>query len=375
MDLNRLEFLIVDDDDGDRKLVRRLLTRSGFAGELAEASSVSDALAIGDRDFDVVFLDYYLPGTTGLNHLPELRTRWPRAAIFLMTGQGNETVAKSAILKGATDYVAKSLITRDALATLLATGLESARQKWKIEQQRVDLATFSEVLVHDFKAPVRAAAYLAEQISEDLEAGAFDDVQDGLRLLKKSADQMNAMIHSLSDHIRLDRDMDVHQHTPQALIDGALTALRLVIEETGAKVNVDIENGTREIACSGPQVSQLLQNLIANAIKFAGEKTPEIAVRAVPDGGGVLFEVADNGVGIQPEHVETVFLPFKRAPGAQSVAGTGLGLATCRKIVLRHDGRIWCKSQPGVGTSMFFTLPVERKSLSAEEVAADSDPS
>ena len=369
MDLNNLSFLVVDDDDGDRKLLRRALKSNGFSGVLVEATTVDEALAEKDKKYDVVFLDYYLPGTNGLNLLPELRAFWPRAAIILMTGQGNEDVAKSAILNGATDYISKGSFNETALSTLLATNVAAARQSFRVEQQRAELATFSEVLIHDFKAPIRAAAYLTEQIDEDLCAGEMEEVQQGLRLLKQSADQMNAMIRSLSDHIRLDRDVEVVAHPPEGLIDAAQTVLSLVVREADAKISVEIGDDVPEIMCNGPQIAQLVQNLIANAIKFSGDRRPEILVRATHESDGVCFEVRDNGVGIAPEHLNSVFEPFKRAPGAQGVAGTGLGLSTCRKIVMRHDGRIWCSSRLGQGTSVFFVLPVV-SAVHAQQMAA-----
>ncbi len=360
MDAGRMRILLVDDDASDRKLMKRLLSRNGHVEDFVEYEDAQEALEQEKTRFDAIFIDHNLSGSTGLSFLSEMRDMWPRAAIFLMTGLGDETIAKSAIQEGATDYVSKNHLTAPNLERMLVSGMGEAEKRWRVEQQRIDLATFSEVLVHDFKAPIRAASYLAEQIGEDLDAGQISDVHDGLRLLKKSADQMREMISSLSDHIRLDREIEYARRDADQLVEGARTALALELREASVELDVDIDDDLPAIMCNGPQISQVLQNLIANAVKFSSEDSARVAVRVYGENDRILFEIADTGCGIPKEHLEDIFLPFTRGPGASKVGGTGLGLATCRKIVLRHDGRIWCNSVVGKGTRMFFSLPVNQ---------------
>ncbi len=350
--------LVIDDNSGDRKLIRRLLTRVGISSTVLEADGVASALALACPDPDVIFLDYLLPGRSGLSGLPEVRAKWPGAAIIMMTGQGDETVAKSAILSGAADYITKNVINQNALQRMVKNGVDAARMKWRLEQQRQDLATFSDVLVHDLRAPMRAVAYLADQIAEDFEAGELEEAGEGLELLKKSALRMQRMITSLHDHIRLDRQERYENAVIQDLIAGALDALELDVIESGAEVAVDIDPQIDALHCDGPLVSQVLQNLVGNAIKYSGDKAPRIAVTVSLRGSEARFEVTDNGIGIAPEYSKTIFEPFKRAPGLSEIQGSGLGLATCRKLVLRQNGRIWCESVPGEGTTMIFCLPI-----------------
>ncbi len=350
-------ILIVDDDDGDRKMITRLLARSGMQIEMQEARSTDELGGIETSHLDAIFLDYLLPGASGLNVLRLVRSRWPQAAVFMITGQGDEKLAKSAIQMGAADYISKSSITAAALKRMLKTGIGAARTQWKLDEQRRDLATFSEVLVHDFKAPIRAVSFLVDQVVEDIESGDMEHVHESLQLLQKSSRHMLETIKSLSDHIRFDREDVVLDVAGTELIDRAIGALSQVISETEAHIDLSGVGSDSHIRCHVPQIAQVLQNLVANAIKFSRAGPPHIVIRLTSSATIHRFEVEDRGIGIAADQLDRVFEPFKRAPGTSGIAGTGLGLATCKKIVLRHGGRIWCESVPEAGTKISFELP------------------
>lgn len=358
--MTALEIVIIDDDEGDRKLVRRLLSKSGLAHHVHEAQGAHDLRQTSDA-VDAVFLDYLLPGADGLALLSELRQRWPRAAIILMTGQGDEEVAKSAIMLGAADYISKSSLNQDAVARMLKRGIEAARLKWRLDEQRRELSTFSEVLVHDFKAPIRAADYLAARAEEAMENDDPEGARESLTMLRRSVRQMAELVDSLASHIRLDREQQPTTVEAGDIVKRALAALEHDIAVSHAKIEVETEVPPFE--CLAAQVAQLLQNLIANAIKYRGDDPPHIRITAEPEpgpGGAVRFAVADNGPGIAAEYREKIFEPFTRAPSRSAAPGTGLGLATCRKIVRRHGGRIWCESELGTGTTILFTILPQR---------------
>src|SRR5437867_10125931 len=135
-----------------------------------------------------------------------------------------------------------------------------------------------------------------------------------------------------------------------------LDTLRITIEKEGAEVDVE----TLPIVQADPtQMRQIFQNLIGNALKFRGAEPPRIQVSARREGKHWVLSVSDNGIGIDREYVERIFVIFQRLHGRDRYPGTGIGLAICRKIVERHGGRIWVESEPGRGSRFFFTMPAE----------------
>jgi two-component system, chemotaxis family, sensor kinase Cph1 len=139
-----------------------------------------------------------------------------------------------------------------------------------------------------------------------------------------------------------------------AVVKQALANLQGAIEESGATVT---SGALPTVLADEIQLVQLFQNLIANAIKFHSAAAPQIEVRAEPADGEWTFSVQDNGIGIDPQFADRIFVIFQRLHGREEYPGTGIGLSLCKKIVERYGGRIWMESVPGQGATFYFTLP------------------
>jgi two-component system, chemotaxis family, sensor kinase Cph1 len=142
----------------------------------------------------------------------------------------------------------------------------------------------------------------------------------------------------------------------QAVFDEAVGNLTVAIEESGAQVTAD---PLPAVTGDHQQLVQVFQNLIGNAIKFHGDQPPRVHVGAAESNGEWVFTVRDNGIGIDPNYFDRIFVIFQRLHGKDDFPGTGIGLALCKKIVARHGGRIWVDSAAGDGSTFHFTIPIQ----------------
>ncbi len=171
----------------------------------------------------------------------------------------------------------------------------------------------------------------------------------------EGAQRMRELILGLLEYSRL----ETQGKRPQTVsfddvVQRAIANLATSIAEAGAEVHC---RKLPEVRGDLIQLVRLMQNLIANAIKYRGREPPQIKITAKSRRNEWLFAVADNGIGIDPKYAERVFVIFQRLHTRHKFPGTGIGLALCKKIIQRHGGRIWVESQPGEGCTFYFTLP------------------
>ncbi|NLP64601.1 sensor histidine kinase [Paraburkholderia sacchari] len=219
-----------------------------------------------------------------------------------------------------------------------------------------DLEQFAYVASHDLQEPLRAVAGPLQLLQRRYEGQLDARADEYIGHAVEGAARMQALIEDLLTYSRVGRAENVFQPTEcEAALDYALKNLSTAIEEAGAQVHRGPLPTVRAIA---PQLSLLFQNLVGNAIKFRRKEGPvEIRVGAEPRGGVWQFRVKDYGIGIDAQYFERIFLIFQRLHTRRDYPGTGIGLALCKRIVERHGGRIWVESEPGKGTTFFFTLP------------------
>jgi len=184
--------------------------------------------------------------------------------------------------------------------------------------------------------------------------------------------RMQSLIQDLLAFSRVGRNGCVHVDC-DAVMEEILLSLRPAIEESAAVVT---HESLPTVWANRSQMTQVLQNLIGNAIKFRGKEPPVISVQAEKSGDHWLFSVSDNGIGIAPEYAQSIFVVFQRLHTRTEYPGNGIGVAICKKIIERHGGKIWVESQAGHGSIFKFTLrsddPAEQELWGEEETAQTS---
>jgi len=224
----------------------------------------------------------------------------------------------------------------------------------ELSRSNQDLEQFAYVASHDLQEPLRIVAGYMQLLERRYKSKLDKDADDFIAFAVDGVQRMQNLIQDLLAYSRVGtRGRRMAPTDCEKVLQGALANLRLAIKETGAVVTHDpLPTVTGDEA----QLVQLLQNLIGNALKFRGDRKPQIHVSACPYERHTLFSVRDNGIGIEPQYLERIFVIFQRLHGREKYPGTGIGLALCKRIVERHGGRIWVESKPGEGSTFYFTL-------------------
>ena len=235
---------------------------------------------------------------------------------------------------------------------------ELKRTMEELARSNRELEQFAYVASHDLKEPLRMiSSYLL--LLEKKYRGRLDDKADKyIHFAVDGAERMSRLIDGLLSYSRItSRREDFGIVDANWVFTAAAVNLEQAIRETGASVTRD---SLPQVRGDETQLIQLMQNLIANAMKYCKEGVaPRVQVTAHREGKEWIFAVGDNGIGIEPQHHERIFQIFQRLHTQEEYAGTGIGLASCKKIVENHRGRIWVESTPGEGSTFFFSLPLE----------------
>ena len=229
-----------------------------------------------------------------------------------------------------------------------------------LARSNAELQQFAYVASHDLQEPLRMIGSYT-QLLERRYADKLDrDAREFMGFIVDGATRMKQLIEDLLAYSRVGtRGKELRPVQAQAVLDKALANLRASLEQSAATVTHD---PLTEVSADDTQLAQLLQNLIANAIKFRKkDEAPRIHVGAEDAGDEWRFSVADNGIGIEPQYFDRIFMVFQRLHTRDEYPGTGIGLAICKKVVERHGGRIWAESAPGRGSKFYFTLPKIQK--------------
>ena len=412
----KVNILLVDDEPANLAALEAIL---GDLGEnLIKAASGREALRrLLKQDFAVILMDVRMPEMDGFETALLIRERQRSTytpIIFLTAAHRDETHVARGYSLGGVDYILKpfepeilrskvgvfvelarktEIVRRQSellrsmekrrhereLADTRAAFLADLQQKnqelergQQVLEEKVrelaraneDLEQFAYATSHDLQEPLRMVSSFVQLLERRLKNRLDEDAKEFIGYVTEGAARMRALIHGLLEYSRVgSRGEALGPVACETVFEHAMSNLEMARVESGAVITRD---PLPTLPGNAIQLTALFQNLVGNAIKFRGDEKPRIHVGVEARGEAWLFSVKDNGIGIEPAHLERIFVIFQRLHPRDRYPGTGIGLSICKKIVERHGGRIWVESVPGKGTTFKFTLPAHVEARAKE---------
>jgi two-component system sensor histidine kinase/response regulator len=356
------EILIVDDTPDNLRLLSAILRNQGF--EVRKALNGKRALAsIQAVPPDLVLLDIRMPDMNGYEICEYLKSDPATEDIpVIFISALDDTLDKiNAFAVGGVDYITKPFQEAEVLARienqlrLRQLQQQLVQQNEELTRSNRELEQFAYVVSHDLQQPLQSitgfAKIIAMQSQETLDTASLGYIKSIL----DAGGRMQRLIQDLLLYARVGQGTEAHQATDcNAIWSQTIENLQGAIAQKQVEL---AQQPLPTVLGSGVQLLQLFQNILSNAIRFSRpEVIPRIQISAQPYGQGYLFAVQDNGVGIPRAQHERIFEIFQRGQSSGDTPGTGIGLATCKKIVEAHGGAIWVDSEPEQGTTFYFTL-------------------
>lgn len=359
----KLRALIVEDEPADVELALCALRRAGLDAVCDVAQTAERFTDLVRKNaYDVILAGYKLPNWNGMESVEILRQEGLDVPVILVSGALGELTVVECIKQGAADYILKDHLARLPESVRRAMRETKLRQDHRQSQDDLarsnrDLEQFAYVASHDLQEPLRMVATYTQLLAERYRGKLDSDADRYIHYTVDGALRMQKLVQDLLAFSRVGRHGLALQNSDCNLaLQVALKNLEAAIQESGAIVE---HAQLPVLVADSSQLAQVFQNLIGNAIKFRGSEPPLIRVSAELSGKEWVFSVADNGIGIAAEHVESVFVVFRRLHTHAEYPGNGIGLSICKKILEQHGGRIWVESKIGHGSTFRFAVPIK----------------
>ncbi len=356
--MKKLSILIVEDNETDSEWVERALLQESEQYRIWECvKTLASAKEILKRNFfDLIVLDMKLPDCEGLELFEKIQSLAPRSAIILLTGNfKEESIAVDAMKRGAQEYLYKG----DASAALLNRCY--ARERFLLLQQlkekTEELEQFATRIAHDLKSPLVQITGFINLLAADLEGKLSEDSESYIKFIQERAPALSQLIEAVLSYSKLGGK--IPRQRPESLqvsLDNALRHLKPELESKKAKI---INETPLPTASFEPAlIESVFHNLIGNAVKYCEEEQPVVTITHQRQNSEWVISIKDNGIGIDPRYSDQIFEFLNRLHSESQYSGFGVGLASCKKIIESHSGRIWVDSTLGQGSTFHFSLPL-----------------
>ncbi|HEY9646317.1 MAG TPA: response regulator, partial [Chroococcidiopsis sp.] len=358
----RGDILLVDDTPDNLRVLSAMLTNQGF--EVRKALNGQRAIASVQADPpDLILLDIKMPEMDGYTVCQRLKSdpQTQEVPVIFISALDDALDKVRAFAVGGVDYVTKPFQEIEVLARIEHQLRIQRLQRQLVEQNQElarsnrELEQFAYVVSHDLQQPLQSVTGFVRLIQLKHQAYLDDVALDYLNRIHDTGSRMQHLIQDLLAYSKVsNQPQEMQPIDCNLLLEKVLQNLQIAIANKQAVLSYDT---LPTVMGTETQLIQLLQNLISNAIKFTHPNvTPHVKISAIKQDNQWLFGVHDNGIGIDPNSIERIFEIFQRTQSAKNYPGTGIGLATCRKIVENHGGRIWVSSQLNAGTTFYFTI-------------------
>ena len=362
-----VRILILEHEPDDIELLQYELRKGGlhYSSEVVqERKGYEQAL----RDFkpDIVLSDYALPEFDGAAAFYIKKEISPDTPFIIVSGTIGDENAVELIKAGVTDYVLKEKLF--TVVTKIDRALKETREHKEkkdqdeklanyareLERSNKELGEFAYLASHDLQEPLRMVGSFLQLLQQRYKDKLDKEANEYIYYAVDGAARMKRLINDLLNYSRTNREWMIGEVDIARTVRDALQNLGASVNDSGAMIHFE---NMPVVTADRSQMIQLFQNLIGNAIKFRRkDEPPVIKISAGKNSASWLFSVEDNGIGIDQQYSEKVFVIFKKLYGNEKYEGTGIGLAIAKKIVERHGGKIWFESVPGKGTTFYFTL-------------------
>lgn len=373
-----MNILLIEDNPDHAFITRRTL--EGKIGDCRidvadEAHKGLEQACAGS--YDVILCDYRMAGLSALEMLRKMREEGREYPFIVVTSSGSEKIAVELMKEGAYDYVVKDSAYEETLPIVVQRALDrfdTKKEKEKLQDQLQKSndklkemyaikSDFTSMVSHELRTPL-AAIQEGISIVLDETAGSLNHGQkEFLNIAKSNVERLNRLINDVLDFSKLEsRKMTfrISAHDINRIIRDTVCLQKHAAEGKKLYLETVLEEGLPRIDCDPDRITQVLSNLISNAVKFTAAGGITISSRKDGQEKGIIVAVQDTGAGIKDEDVGRLFQKFQQISKDSGAGGTGLGLAICKEIIGQHGGRIWIESAFGRGSAFKFSIPVVR---------------
>lgn len=391
-----MKILLIEDNEPDAYIIEEAIneaTTSGIFENLRLKLTWVDCLAsayekLNTDDFDLIILDLNLSDSahTGLETLGEVMSKVPHMPIVVSTGNINAQLWSDAIKMGAQDYIIKGSIDPVNLVRTLSYAMERfalmkqvEKHAARLEISNKELESFAYVASHDLREPLRKIVAFGDRLVEDFYDSLALQGKDYVDRMQSAAHRMENLLDDLLAFSRVSRHkIELKEVNLGKILSIALEDLEMSIQKSKANINLisplnlslakegvlspSLDKDLEQLFGIDADEAHLLrafENLLANAIKYRKpEQAPTINISAILNHNSYEISVEDNGIGFEMEYKDKIFEQFERLHAKSAYEGSGMGLATVKKIIEKHDGSIDVQSKVDVGSNFTIKLPI-----------------